>query len=178
MPVNDKHGFAFLPLGRVEAVPDSAWDPEANSRTLIWRDTGYILGVLTNGRKGNYPRRAGEVWLLFNMFEENPYDIEKSRIEEHEHDFGRIKPGDPDLRAGFAIADSFEDLHDEFEWNVEKFIEGSYIVTAAMLFPTEKHGKVIVRQDRGRKTAWEEEMRKNKMAVDENSDDEPDFRRR
>ena len=150
MPRNNESGFAFLPLGRVEAVSDSAWDPQTNRCALFWRDTDYVLGVLTNGPKGPHPCCTGEAWLLYDMFE----SPDKCAIEEDHYDFGRIKPRDPDVRAGFNIAESFEQLQDGFEWQVEKYFTKSYIVTHAILYPDEKLGKVIVREDHDRIVAW------------------------
>ncbi|KAF3033004.1 hypothetical protein E8E12_004963, partial [Didymella heteroderae] len=84
----------------------------------------------------------------------DPIDHERVRIHEDVSDFGRIKPDDPDTRAGFNIAESFEWLQNG----------NSYIVTAAILYPDDKLGKVIARQDRGRKTRCE-----IRMPPDENS---------
>lgn len=90
------------------------------------------------------------------MFE----DQEKCRIEDYEYDFGRIKPSDPDVRAGFNIAECFAQLQDGFEWQVEKYFTKSSIATSALVYPDEKLGKVIVRQDHSRIAARKEENSK------------------
>lgn len=162
-------GFAFLPLGQVYCIPESdfqseiAKTPPTEKCDMMWRNSHFILGVTTVSATGGYGR-AGEVWLLQAFVSEDEIDNTEMRIDEEEDWWGYLEGDDCTFqRAGIKIADSFEQLQDDYRWVVEKHFESKYDVTQALIFQDDRKGAIIVRQEAHR---W-----RNAGEVRENSSD-------
>lgn len=107
--------FPIAQLGRVECVPEAYFkNLLAQGKVgadMDWHDSGYVLVTRINERK------AGEVWLLYDLTPIEDINGEASSIDEIDATAFYL-PGNKMRRPALKIADSIDELRRGGEWKI------------------------------------------------------------